>query len=76
MLHIAYFLDKLEDQQSDFMTRKLLSVSVMCSPETYGGRVDEWIKPLSLCSMVALISVGLIPALARFVMAVFFDSLQ
>ena len=36
----------------------------------------EWVKPLGLCSMAALIGVGSIPALARFVMAVFSDSLQ
>ena len=36
-----------------------------------GGRMAEWVKPLGLCSMAALIGVGSIPALARFVMAVF-----
>ena len=41
-----------------------------------GGRVAEWVKPLGFCSMVALIGVGSIPTLARFVMAVFSDSLQ
>ena len=36
----------------------------------------EWVKPLGLGSMVALIGVCSIPALARFVMAVFSDCLQ
>ena len=45
-------------------------------PSDTGGRVAEWVKPLGLCSMADLIGVGSIPALARFVMAVFSDSLQ
>ena len=36
----------------------------------------EWVKPLGLRLMAALIGVGLIAALGRFVMAVFSDSLQ
>ena len=39
-LNAAYFLDKLEDLQSDFMTRTL----VMCFTETYlvqGPCIDE-----------------------------------
>ena len=43
-----------------------------------GGRVAEWVKPLGLglCSMADLISIGSIPALARYVMAVLSDTLQ
>ena len=55
----------------------MLQVTLHVHPVGFpGGRVAEWVWPLGHCSMVALIGVGSIPALARFAMAVFSDSLQ
>ena len=45
-VNAAYFLDKLEDLQSDFMIRMLTIVSVMCFTETYpvpGACIDSFL---------------------------------
>ena len=43
-LNVTYFFDKLEDLQSDFMTKMFTNVTVMCFTETYlvqGACIDQ-----------------------------------
>ena len=51
-LNAAYFLDKLEDLQSDFMIRMLTIVSVMCFTETclvQGACIDSFLMKHDPC---------------------------